>query len=110
MEENLLFINAKIFCSFLENYPILTNLPLNQQFCLKRKQSGVKNDILSSLGPCRTLRIIRDLKSLFALLGLEFPDVELELFAFEDVSICASDLTGAGRDGRQNTTSLELLL
>jgi len=48
--------------------------------------------------------------SLFALLGLELPDVELKLFAFEDVSIGATDLTRAGGDGGEDTASLELLL
>ena len=50
------------------------------------------------------------LQSLFALLGLELPDVKLELFAFEDVSVGTTDLTGAGGNGGENTTSLELLL
>jgi len=48
--------------------------------------------------------------SLFALLGLELPDVELELFAFEDVSVGATDLTRAGGNGGEDTASLELLL
>merc|ERR1719167_584255 len=41
---------------------------------------------------------------------LELSDVELELFAFEDVTISASDLAGTRRDGGEDTTSLELLL
>ena len=48
--------------------------------------------------------------SLFALLGLELPDVELELFAFEDVPVGATDLAGAGGNGGQDAAGLELLL
>jgi len=51
-----------------------------------------------------------NLSSLFALLGFELPDVELELFAFENVSVGATDLARTRRDGRQDTTRLELLL
>ena len=47
---------------------------------------------------------------LLGLLGLELSDVELEFFAFEDVTVGATDLAGARGDRRQNTTSLELLL
>ena len=50
------------------------------------------------------------IKHLFALLSLKLPDVELELFALEDVTVGATDLTGARGNGRQNTTGLELLL
>jgi len=48
--------------------------------------------------------------SLFALLSLELPDVEFELFAFEDVPVGATDLTRAGGYGGEDTASLELLL
>jgi len=48
--------------------------------------------------------------SLFALLGLELPDVELELFAFQDVTVGATNLTGARGDGGEDAPSLELFL
>jgi len=48
--------------------------------------------------------------SLFALLGLELPDVELKLFALENVSVGATDLAGTRGDRRQDATRLELLL
>ena len=57
-----------------------------------------------------TVSFIPSAPSLFALLGLELPEVELELFALEDVTVGATDLTGARGNGRQNTTGLELLL
>jgi len=46
--------------------------------------------------------------SLFALLGLELPDVKLELFAFEDVTVGATDLTRTRGDGGEDASSLEL--
>ena len=42
--------------------------------------------------------------SLFALLGLNLPQVELELLALQDVPIRPSALAGSGGDGGEDTT------
>jgi len=47
---------------------------------------------------------------LFALFGLELPDVELELLSLEDITVGTTNLAGPGRDGGQDTARLELLL
>merc|ERR1719166_709941 len=46
---------------------------------------------------------------LFASLGLDLPQVELELLALQNISVGSSTLARAGRDGSQNTTSHELI-
>ena len=46
---------------------------------------------------------------LFAFFGLQLSDVKLQLFAFEDISIGAADLSRARGDGGQNPTRLKLL-
>merc|ERR1719232_1727537 len=47
---------------------------------------------------------------LFALLGLELTQVELELLALQDVAVGAARLAWPRADGGQHTTSAELLL
>jgi hypothetical protein len=49
-------------------------------------------------------------KGLFSLLGLEFTEVELELFALQNVSVASATLARAGGDGGEKTSSAELLL
>merc|ERR1719411_2332530 len=46
---------------------------------------------------------------LFASLGLDLPQVELELLALQHVTVGSSALSGAGGDGGQHTTSHELI-
>merc|ERR1719361_2494470 len=52
----------------------------------------------------RMLRI-----SLFASLGLDLPQVELELLALQHVTVGSPALSGTGGDGGQHTTSHELI-
>ena len=42
--------------------------------------------------------------SLFALLGLDLPQVELKLLALQDVSVGPAALAGSGGDGSEDTT------
>ena len=44
-----------------------------------------------------------------ALLGLDLLDVEFELFAFKNISIGATALSGSGGNGGQNTTGSKLI-
>jgi len=46
---------------------------------------------------------------LFALLGLDFTQVELELLALENVSVGTATLSGSGGNGSQHTTGHELV-
>merc|ERR1719278_752446 len=46
---------------------------------------------------------------LFPLLGLDLPQVELQLFPLEDVSVSPAALPGPGGDGCEDTTSHELI-
>ena len=39
--------------------------------------------------------VVSESYSLFALLGLELPDVKLELFSLENISVGATDLAGS---------------
>jgi hypothetical protein len=48
------------------------------------------------------------LKSLFALLGTDLPQVEFELFALQDVTVSAATLSGAGRQARWNTSGIDV--
>ena len=48
--------------------------------------------------------------SLFALLGLDLPQVELELLSLKDVPVGPAALSGAGGDGGQDATGHELVL
>ena len=41
--------------------------------------------------------------SLFALLGLDLPQVELELLALQDVAVGPAALSGPGGDGGEHT-------
>ena len=47
---------------------------------------------------------------LVSLLGLDLSQVELKLFAFEDVSVGTAWLSGSGGDGGKDTTGHELIL
>merc|ERR1719201_1289415 len=47
--------------------------------------------------------------SLFSLLGLDLPQIELELLALQDITIRPSALAGSGRDGGEDTTGGELV-
>ena len=47
---------------------------------------------------------------LTSLLGLDLPEVELELLSLEDVSVGAAALAGARGDGGEDAASLELIL
>merc|ERR1719278_1273386 len=47
--------------------------------------------------------------SLFALLGLDLPQVELELLALQDVAVGPPALPGPGGDGGEHTTGHELI-
>merc|ERR1719278_1509 len=47
--------------------------------------------------------------SLFALLGLDLPQVELELLALQDVAVGPPALPGPGGDGGEYTTGHELV-
>ena len=48
--------------------------------------------------------------SLFSLLRLDLPEVELELLALKNVSVGAAGLAGARRNGGDDTAGLELIL
>ena len=47
---------------------------------------------------------------LTSLLGLDLPEVELELLSLKDVSVGAAALAGARGDGGEDAASLELIL
>jgi hypothetical protein len=47
---------------------------------------------------------------LSSLLGLDFLHIELELLAFQDVSVGSATLTGTAGNGGQHTAGHELLL
>jgi len=47
--------------------------------------------------------------SLFALLGLDLPQVELELLALQDVAVGPAALSGPGGDGGEHTAGHELI-
>jgi len=47
--------------------------------------------------------------SLFALLRLDLPQVELKLLALQDVSVGSAALAGSGGDGSEDTTGGELV-
>ena len=58
--------------------------------------------------PCAALHCSSSL--LAALLGLDLPEVELELLSLQDVAVGASALPGAGGDGGQHAAGHELVL
>merc|ERR1711874_120564 len=55
------------------------------------------------------LKVEQEVSALFPLLGLDLPEVELQLFSLENVSVSPAALAGPGGDRGEDATSHELI-